>query len=59
MCKAVTRFRMATGEKVQHGIAVCNNCGTIQPVEVRPEEGIRAMGNPACECGDNDFRMVE
>jgi Fe2+ or Zn2+ uptake regulation protein len=50
---------MATGEKVQHGIAVCNNCGTIQPVEVCPEEGIRAMGNPACECGDNDFRMVE
>ena len=51
--------RMQKCEEVRHGIARCENCGTIQPVEVRAEEDLSALGNPNCECGSNAFRLIE
>ena len=59
MCEDVTWFRMASSKEVRHGIAVCEDCETIQPVKLRPDDGIRATGNPNCECGKNEFRLVE
>jgi hypothetical protein len=50
---------MSKCEEVRHGIARCENCGTIQPVEVRAEEDLSALGNPNCECGSNAFRLIE
>ena len=50
---------MSKTEKVNHGIAVCEDCEAIQPVEVRSGGDIRAMGNPTCECGSNRFSLVE
>lgn len=50
---------MSGTSEVRHGIAVCEECETIQPVEVRPDDEIRAMGNPVCECGSNEFRLME
>ena len=50
---------MSKCEKVRHGIARCEHCGAIQPVEVRPDEDLSALGNPTCECGSNAFRLIE
>ncbi|WP_254837912.1 hypothetical protein [Natronomonas marina] len=50
---------MSSSEEVRHGIAVCENCDAIQPVEVRPDGELEAMGNPNCRCGSNQFRLVE
>jgi hypothetical protein len=50
---------MSKSEEVRHGIARCENCETIQPVEVRAEEDLSALGNPTCECGTNAFRLME
>ena len=50
---------MSETEEASHGIAVCEDCEAIQPVEVRPDGDIRAMGNPTCECGSNRFSLVE
>ena len=50
---------MPSTEEARHGVGVCEDCGTIQPVEVRPDDGIRATGNPVCECGSNRFSLVE
>ena len=50
---------MSRTEEVNHGIAVCEDCGAIQPVEVHPDGDIRTMGNPICECGSNRFSLVE
>jgi hypothetical protein len=50
---------MSKTEEVSHGIAVCEGCGAIQPVEVHPDGDIRAVGNPTCECGGNRFSLVE
>ena len=50
---------MSKTEEVSHGIAVCEGCGAIQPVEVHPDDDIRAVGNPTCECGGNRFSLVE
>ena len=55
----VDAVRMSKTEEVSHGIAVCEDCDAIQPVEVRPDGDIRAMGNPTCECGSNRFSLVE
>jgi len=40
---------MPSTEEARHGVGVCEDCGTIQPVEVRPDDGIRATGNPVCD----------
>ena len=50
---------MPSTEEASYGVGVCEDCGTIQPVEVRPDDGIRATGNPVCECGSNRFSLVE
>lgn len=59
MCVDVRESAMASSEEARHGLAVCEDCDSVQPVEVRPDEGIRAMGNPTCECGNNHFRLIE
>ena len=51
--------RMSKLEEVRHGIARCEHCGAIQPVEVRPDEDLSTLGNPTCECGSNAFRLIE
>lgn len=50
---------MSSSKEVRHGIAKCEDCDTIQPVEVGPDDELRAMGNPNCECGSNAFRLME
>ena len=50
---------MSKTEEVNHGIAVCEDCEAIQPVEVHPDGDIRTMGNPTCECGGNRFSLLE
>ena len=50
---------MSSSRDVRHGIAKCQNCETIQPVEVRGNDELAALGNPNCECGSNEFRLME
>jgi hypothetical protein len=50
---------MSSSKEVRHGIAKCEDCETIQPVEVRPDEELAALGNPNCECGGNAFRLMD
>jgi hypothetical protein len=50
---------MSSSKEVRHGIAKCEECGTIQPVEVRPNDELAALGNPTCECGSNEFHLME
>jgi len=50
---------MSSSKEVRHGIGKCQQCETIQPVEVRPDEGLAAFGNPNCACGSNEFELVE
>jgi hypothetical protein len=50
---------MAGSEETTHGLAMCEDCGSVQPVEITPDEGILARGNPSCECGNNNFRLLE
>lgn len=50
---------MASSEETTHGLAMCEDCESVQPVEITPDGGILARGNPSCECGNNNFRLLE
>jgi hypothetical protein len=50
---------MSSTDESRHGIGICENCDSIQPVEVRPGGSVHAVGNPNCQCGSNEFRLVE
>lgn len=50
---------MAGSDDPKHGLAVCEDCQSVQPVEVRPAGDIRAVGNPNCRCGNNEFRLLD
>ncbi|QLD87546.1 hypothetical protein HWV07_00245 [Natronomonas salina] len=50
---------MASSDDPRHGLAVCEECESVQPVEVDPSGEIRTVGNPSCRCGSNEFRLLE
>lgn len=50
---------MASSDDSRHGLAVCEDCESVQPVEVEPGGDIRTVGNPSCRCGSNEFRLLE
>lgn len=50
---------MASSDETRHGLAVCDACEAVQPVVIRPGEGLRALGNPNCRCGKNEFRLLD
>ncbi|MFQ3320397.1 MAG: hypothetical protein ACI8UR_001886 [Natronomonas sp.] len=50
---------MSSSDERQHGLAVCDDCESVQPVEVRSGGEIRSIGNPNCNCGNNNFRLLE
>lgn len=43
----------------RHGLAVCEDCQSVQPVEVDAAGEIRTVGNPTCRCGNNEFRLLD
>ena len=49
----------AENDGPRHGLAICENCRSVQPVEVDAAGEIRTVGNPNCRCGDNEFRLVD
>jgi hypothetical protein len=49
----------ADGDDPRHGLAVCQDCQSVQPVEVDADGEIRTVGNPNCGCGSNEFRLIE
>lgn len=50
---------MASSDKEEHGLAVCEDCQSVQPVEVGPGGDLRTVGNPNCKCGRNEFRLLD
>lgn len=50
---------MSSSDDPRHGLAVCEECQSVQPVEVGPDGAIRTVGNPNCRCGSNEFRLLE
>jgi hypothetical protein len=50
---------MASSDEARHGLAVCEDCESVQPVEVGPGGEIRTVGNPKCRCGANAFRVLD
>jgi hypothetical protein len=50
---------MSSSNESRSGIAVCEDCGTIRPVEIRAGGKVRALGDSNCTCGKNDFRVLE
>lgn len=49
---------MASSEDVRHGLAVCEDCQSVQPVAVMPDDQLQTVGNPNCRCGNNSFRLL-
>lgn len=58
MVEPVSVVHMSSSKEVRHGIAKCRDCETIQPVEVGPDEELATLGNPNCQCGKNEFRLI-
>ena len=47
------------GDDPKHGLAVCEDCQSVQPVEVAQGGEIRTVGNPNCRCGNNEFKLID
>lgn len=50
---------MSSSDEPQRGIAVCDDCETIRPVEIQAGGEVRPLGDSTCTCGKNDFRVLE
>lgn len=50
---------MSRSDDKRHGLAVCEDCDSVQPVEVRSNGELYTVGNPNCHCGNNNFRLLE
>jgi hypothetical protein len=50
---------MSSSDEPRRGIAVCADCETIRPVEIRAGDEIRALGDSNCTCGTNAFELIE
>jgi len=50
---------MASSDDPRYGLAVCEDCESVQPVQVAPGGTLQTVGNPNCECGNNEFRLLE
>lgn len=50
---------MASVNEGQRGVAMCENCGAICPVEIGPDETLRLIGRVNCFCGDREFQLLE
>ncbi|WP_336135714.1 hypothetical protein [Natronomonas amylolytica] len=50
---------MSSSDEPRCSIAVCADCETVRPVEIRAGGEIRALGNSNCTCGTNAFELVE
>ena len=47
------------GDDSKHGLAVCAECQSVQPVEVSSGGEIQTVGNPTCRCGRNEFELID
>lgn len=49
---------MSSSDEAKRGIAVCDDCEAIRPVEIRADDEFRALGDGECNCGSNRFRLL-
>ena len=51
---------MSWQEESKKGVGVCERCGSISAIWIRPDDSIYALTKGAtCTCGGQEFRVLE